>query len=262
MRKYLTIGEAAQAAGVTSETLRHYDRIGLVVPGKRSPWTNYRYYSSDDIVRLRAVSAMRQLGLPLATIKEALDCNDFRKVVDFLADAERQADKKIALLRETKEKITLARRAYEGKLEIPPYADGVYIKRFDKRVILLSDTLETPTSENLWSYLRHFYKMVGLSRKDEFQFEDAAGIYTEDGMSRLYAVCIRYGEIEGLKRLPRGDYLCIDCTEEDQLECRTELLRHAWERHRVRPAFVVQAGVLSGILQWHYQIQVYLGDGL
>ena len=52
MEKYFSIGEAAKAVHTTTETLRHYDRIGLVKPGKKDEWTNYRYYTEQDIVRL------------------------------------------------------------------------------------------------------------------------------------------------------------------------------------------------------------------
>ena len=45
MKKYFSIGEAAKAAHTTAETLRHYDRIGLVKPSKKDGWTQYRYYT-------------------------------------------------------------------------------------------------------------------------------------------------------------------------------------------------------------------------
>ena len=45
MTKYFSVGEAAKLVNTTSETLRHYDRIGLVKPSKRDEWTNYRYYT-------------------------------------------------------------------------------------------------------------------------------------------------------------------------------------------------------------------------
>lgn len=35
MKKYFSVGEAAKAVHTTSETLRHYDRIGLVKPSKK-----------------------------------------------------------------------------------------------------------------------------------------------------------------------------------------------------------------------------------
>ena len=43
MIKFFTIGEAAKLVGMTAETLRHYDRIGLVSPHKTDEWTKYRY---------------------------------------------------------------------------------------------------------------------------------------------------------------------------------------------------------------------------
>ena len=39
MEKIFSIGKAAELAGMTAETLRHYDRIGLVHPCKTDEWT-------------------------------------------------------------------------------------------------------------------------------------------------------------------------------------------------------------------------------
>ena len=66
MGKYFSVGEAAQAARMTRETLRHYDRIGLVKPSKVDEWTKYRYYTEADLVRLHTVRALQQMDLPLA----------------------------------------------------------------------------------------------------------------------------------------------------------------------------------------------------
>ena len=63
MRNYFSIGEAAKAVRTTSETLRHYDRIGLVKPSKKDEWTNYRYYTEQDIVRLNTVRASQVMDL-------------------------------------------------------------------------------------------------------------------------------------------------------------------------------------------------------
>ena len=63
MKNYFSISEAAKMAGMTSETLRHYDRIGLVSPVKRDPWTGYRYYSKEEIIRLNTIQALRCMDL-------------------------------------------------------------------------------------------------------------------------------------------------------------------------------------------------------
>lgn len=159
-----------------------------------------------------------------------------------------------------KAKIQLAKSDFEHKLRCQYHTEDITIKQFPQRVIMLSDTLETPTLDNLWSYLSHFYDKVEPSQKEEFAFEDLAGIYTEQGVSRLFAVCIRYVEIDGLKRLPEGNYLCTDCTEENRERKLHELLQIANDEHHVQSGFTVQQIVLSGILQWNYQVQVYLGQ--
>src|SRR4051812_43996547 len=67
----LTVGAVAQLAGVTVRTLHHYDEIGLVSPGGRSP-AGYRIYDEADLDRLHAVLAYRELGFGLEDIAELL----------------------------------------------------------------------------------------------------------------------------------------------------------------------------------------------
>lgn len=69
------IGELAGATGLTSRALRHYDAIGLVVP-KRAE-SGQRRYRERDVRRLYQVLALRQLGLPLHEIADALDSRGF-----------------------------------------------------------------------------------------------------------------------------------------------------------------------------------------
>ena len=137
---------------------------------------------------------------------------------------------------------------------------GTFIKDLPERVILLSDTLEVPTLDNLWNYLSHFYEKVTPALKEQFYFEDLAGIYTGNGLSRLFAVCTRYAETDGLKILPKGKYLCASCTEATRKSTLDELMDRAKPEYGVNPPFTVQLIVVSGILQWNYQIQIPLCD--
>ena len=259
MKKYFSVGEAAKAVHTTSETLRHYDRIGLVKPAKKDEWTNYRYYTEQDIVRLHTVRALQLMDLPLQEIKKVLEYDDLEKIVEFLDGAEKKADEKIAALQYSKSKIQLAKADYERKLQGQQNRGSTFLREYSKRVILLSDTLEKPSLDNLWNYLSHFYDKVTPALKDKFSFEDLAGMYTENGITRLFAVCIRYVEIDGLRVLPKGKYLCAGCTEENREQTLRELIRMARTQYGVEPAFTVQLVVLSGILQWNYEVQVYVG---
>ena len=69
----LKIGDFAWLSQVTVETLRHYDRIGLLRPVRLDQFTGYRYYSLEQLPRLNRILALKDLGLPLEKIGLMLD---------------------------------------------------------------------------------------------------------------------------------------------------------------------------------------------
>src|SRR5262245_21549826 len=71
MGKVLSIGEAAKLAGVSVQTLRHYDKLGLLAPSHVSA-AGYRRYSERDCERLRLIRALREVGFDLDTIGQLL----------------------------------------------------------------------------------------------------------------------------------------------------------------------------------------------
>ena len=113
--------------------------------------------------------------------------------------------------------------------------------------------------ENLWNYLRHFFAQVGEEKRKDFAFEDVAGMYEADGKTRLFAICTRYSQTDNLLTLPAGQYLCAECTEQTRAAVQEKLLSRAREKGAA-PQFIVHIVVLTGILQWKYELQVRLGD--
>lgn len=259
MKNYFSISEAAKMAGMTSETLRHYDRIGLVSPCEKDPWTGYRYYSKEEIIRLNTIQALRCMDLSLKEIKAVLDLDSLEKIISFLKQAEKSADEKISRLQYAKSKIQRARADYEKKAPNQQGPKDLFAQTLPERVILLSDTMQYPGLDNLWNYHSHFYDQIAPALRDAFSFEDLAGIYSANGRSRLFAVCLRYPDKAGLTVLPAGTYLCANCTEDTRPRVLERLAQAAWDQYGVRPKFTIQLVVLSGILQWDYQLQVLVG---
>lgn len=67
-----SIQEIARRAGTTSRTLRHYGEVGLLEPS-RVGTNGYRYYGPQALVRLQRILLLRELGLGLPAIADALD---------------------------------------------------------------------------------------------------------------------------------------------------------------------------------------------
>lgn len=90
--KPLTISRLAEAAGIGVETIRYYQRIGLLSePAK--PASGYRVYAQSDIGRLQFIHRAKELGFTLAEIQELLS-------LDHTACAQTQdiARRKLALI--------------------------------------------------------------------------------------------------------------------------------------------------------------------
>ena len=70
--KLYKVREFAKLAGVTVRALHHYDRLGLLTPGRRTG-SSYRLYSERDLARLEEIVVLKFLGIPLKEIRPLLD---------------------------------------------------------------------------------------------------------------------------------------------------------------------------------------------
>ena len=90
--KPLTIGRVAAQVGVNIETVRYYQRVGLIeAPAK--PEHGYRIYPSQVLDRIRFIKRAQQLGFNLREVAELLELGD-----GHCADVRQRAEKKRALI--------------------------------------------------------------------------------------------------------------------------------------------------------------------
>jgi DNA-binding transcriptional MerR regulator len=76
-----TIGQLASAAGVHIETIRYYERRGLLDEPPRSP-AGYRQYSAAALLRLQFIARGKRLGFTLAEVADLLKEHDGCETAD------------------------------------------------------------------------------------------------------------------------------------------------------------------------------------
>ncbi len=68
-----TIGMFSKMNRITTKTLRYYDDLSLLKPAYVDEMTGYRYYSSEQLLRLNQIIALKQIGVKLSDIGQMLD---------------------------------------------------------------------------------------------------------------------------------------------------------------------------------------------
>lgn len=91
----MTIGQLAHAARVNIQTVRYYERRGLVPEPARTP-AGYRQYSEDAVARIRFIKRAKELGFSLKEIEGLLDLRVHHGTA--CHDVEAKAREKITLV--------------------------------------------------------------------------------------------------------------------------------------------------------------------
>lgn len=130
--KPLTIGKVARLASVGIETIRFYEREGLVADPPRKQ-SGYRQYGAETVSRLRFIHRARELGFSLGEIKELLflrvdPSQTCSHIVEKAEEKIREIDEKVQTLLRMKEALEALAQACPGQ---GPIADCPVIEVTD-----------------------------------------------------------------------------------------------------------------------------------
>jgi MerR family transcriptional regulator, copper efflux regulator len=132
--KSLTIGKLAKDAGVNLETVRYYERRGLLPKPPRSTSSGYRQFPEDAARRLRFIRRAQELGFSLAEIGELLSLRVSRTSTSGAIRARTEAkiadiDSKIRTLESMKKSLQRLTKACDG---CAPMADCPILDSLDR----------------------------------------------------------------------------------------------------------------------------------
>ena len=155
-----TVKALAQLAGVSSRTLRYYDRIGLLCPEQRGE-NNYRYYARHQLNSAYLIGSLRLLEVGLEDIRHYSAGRTPERMLALFARQEERIQAEIARLRETSEimklRASLAREALA-------HADGEVLveERPRERIFLCPPPPEGMSDEESESFAYEYAAGKGV----------------------------------------------------------------------------------------------------
>lgn len=221
MSQYMSIGKVSKLKNVSIKSLRYYDQIGILKPAFVNTETNYRYYTSDQLYLLDAITVCIKLGIPLKDLNNYVQ-NDSINLQKLLYDGKILAEQKIleihnclGTLQETLQKMG---SSVTGLAKIPKSTsgillpDGFYHSVVEERRLLTVplDEMDTPKY-----YGQHILRLFVTAQQYGITVSYPSGVLHEykDGVYQRYMFLTMddgasSDTADGFRILKKGNYAC------------------------------------------------------
>ena len=212
--KYL-IGDVARYLFLSRDTLRYYDKLGIVSP-KKDEKNGYRFYDMEDIITLSYVMILKDVGISLEEIKHMIYNYSLREMRDRILNQEELINKKIEELLNIKTRIKnfsnwcITAEEKLNKFEIISAPNFLYTKvKGEIKNTKLVNTIERLNSnknikETVFSIFISREIIDSKEIEDEFFSSGASGI-VEDNFLSEYSIIPRRRCLNTVIEI-KGDY--------------------------------------------------------
>lgn len=201
-----SIGYVAKLFHLSVGTLRHYEKLGILIPEYTDPNTSYRYYCARQFEILNTVCYLRTLDMPLLQIADFLQNRDIEVIKNKLLQQKEIVVQKKKELEKIEKKIDNRLRQI-GDAQASEF-DTVKITVFpDCRIIKIRDSLNLNNPSNLEPTLRR----LGADEEEPMIFLGKVGV----GIMRERLEALQFDSY---------DYAFIILDDEDSYGGETETL--------------------------------------
>jgi DNA-binding transcriptional MerR regulator len=223
--KRLTVGEMAKLNNISSQTLRYYDKIGLLSPEEVDENSGYRYYNINQSAKLDLINHMKYLGMPLEKIRLLFEKNDIKLI-------EENVDKQLESIFEEKKRLEIMEKAaLKFKENLKEYRreskkQGVEIRKFKRRKVFCYDGKINIYESDMETYeyiLRELKKQVIIKNLPMVYFCNVGSIIRKENLqkNKFYSSEIfvfldnSFPPEEKVEVIPEGRYACISFKGEE-----------------------------------------------
>ena len=225
MEKF-TIGQMAKLNHISEQTLRFYDKMGILMPDTIDEKTGYRYYDIKQSAYLDMIQYMKSLGMKLKDIKKQLELRNPFLIKSILSQKSSQIDTEIRKLQCQKRAIERTLQSYQHYETCPP--DGVIVLEYipERRIYCIN------TGMNFYDYGIEIYEEMLRKLKEnlisdklpQIYFCNAGTILRQKNLEEhrffsseiFVSVDKEFVPDQLTVSIPANTYLCIYCNEFDK----------------------------------------------
>ena len=101
----LSIGEFSKLNQVTVKTLRHYEKIGLLLPAEIDEWTGYRIYHVGQVTTMQSILSLKEMGFSLDEIKSLFEQDSQTPDLEMLNEKIKSCEAELKRLKRRKQQL-------------------------------------------------------------------------------------------------------------------------------------------------------------
>lgn len=151
MKEKILIGELAKIFNISTDTLRHYDKLDLLKP-EQDEKNNYRYYDINSIFKLSRILFLKNLGISLREISDYMNNKDAEHLIGMLRKKDHDLDEMIQHLLNLKHRINRNIELFEhAKTQL----GKITIVKVEARQGVLLNALEMENSKEAKKLLKN-----------------------------------------------------------------------------------------------------------
>ena len=222
----LSIGQMAELNHVSEQTLRLYDKEGLLVPRCIDPVTGYRYYHIIQSAKLDLIQNMKVYGMTLRQIRSFLDSNDPAALRALLSEQAASIEERIRQLRRSQSAITRTLDNYR-RYEAMPRNGEIFLEYIPERRIFRysCDVNYFDQDESGYEYmLRQMKTNLVANNMPLSYFTNIATIIRREHLvpdalfsNEVFLFVDEDDSSQAMETLPAASYLCL-CSDEFSME--------------------------------------------
>ncbi len=222
----LSIGQMAELNHVSEQTLRLYDKEGLLVPRYVDPVTGYRYYHIIQSAKLDLIQNMKIYGMTLRQIRSFLDSNDPAALRALLTEQADSIEERIRQLRRSQSAITRTLDNYR-RYEAMPRNGEIFLEYIPERRIFRysCDVNYFDQDESGYEYmLRQMKTNLVANNMPLSYFTNIGTIIRREHLvpdalfsNEVFLFVDEDDSSQAMETLPAASYLCL-CSDEFSME--------------------------------------------